>query len=107
MAKPTLTAAERLDRSVSEDELLAYVCDLLKVHHWHWNHSRDSRRSNAGLPDLICTRKGRIIFAELKKELGRTSPAQQVWLDDLRLNHCIEVFLWRPSDMAEIARILA
>ena|ERR1035437_3632927 len=108
MAKPSLTPAQRLDRSVTEDELLAYVTDLLKLHHWHWNHSRDSRRSNPGLPDLIMVKHGRIIFAELKKEIGgRVSHAQQEWLDQLRENHCIEVFLWRPSDMAEIARILA
>ena len=108
MAKPTLTAAERLDRMASEEELLIYVTGLLRVHHWHWNHSRDSRRSNPGLPDLICVRKGRIIFAELKREVGgKVSHAQQSWFYELGLNHCVEVYLWKPSDMAEIARILA
>jgi hypothetical protein len=44
----------------------------------------------------------------LKREVGgRVSHAQQVWLDELGLNHCVEVYLWKPSDMAEIARILA
>src|ERR1035437_9428875 len=86
MVRTPLTNAERLDRSVTEDELLAYVTDLLQVHHWHWNHSRDSRRSNPGLPDLICVKHGRVVIAELKTQLGRISPPQQVWLDELRMN---------------------
>lgn len=107
MARTLLTIAQLLDRSVTERELEDYVEDLLRVHGWHWNHSLDSRRSNPGLPDLICVKHGRIIFAELKKQVdARVSHAQQAWLHELMLNHCVEVYLWRPSDMDEIAKTL-
>jgi len=46
-------------------------------------HTHDSRRSEAGYPDLTITGKGRIIFAELKSERGRLRPEQSIWLATL------------------------
>jgi hypothetical protein len=51
-------------------------------------------------------RRGRLIFAELKRELGKPTPEQSEWLEALSLVPGIEVFIWRPQDMAEIEGVL-
>lgn len=106
MTRAVLSPAERLDRSVSEDDLLAFVAECLTLYKWLWNHPHDSRRSNPGLPDIVATRGGRVIFCELKSQVGRVSQAQEAWLAELRKNSCVETYLWRPSDMRAIAETL-
>lgn len=73
------------------------------------NHNYDSRRSgpDAGFPDLVLAGHGRLIFAELKRERGRASPAQLQWKGELEAAG-VEVYLWRPSSWSsgEIERIL-
>jgi hypothetical protein len=73
-----------------------------------------SKGSRAGYPDRTCCRE-RIVFVELKRELtGRLSEdrkrqptdAQVAWLDRLATAGG-EVYLWRPSDLDEIARVLS
>ena len=68
-------------------------------------HVYDSRRCRAGFPDLVLLRANRIIYAELKTERGRLSPDQRVWLDALTEAGCY-CYLWRPSDVDEVIRIL-
>jgi hypothetical protein len=63
-----------------------------------WHHETDSRRSNAGLPDIIAVRDGRLVFAELKTERGRLRPEQQAWRDELRRLTGAEYYIWRPRD---------
>jgi hypothetical protein len=67
-----------------------------------------SKGSRAGFPDRTLCRD-RIIFAELKREpktATPVTPAQVEWLDRLAKAGG-EVYLWRPSDLDEIALILA
>lgn len=81
---------------------------------WHSHWTFDSRGSAHGFPDrTVC--KDRVIFVELKRELTtsksvnrqRQPTAMQVeWLDRLARAGA-EVYLWRPSDLDEIARILS
>lgn len=47
----------------------------------------------------------RLIFAELKKETGKTTPEQDEWLEALRIAGA-EVYVWRPSQMREVIQIL-
>jgi hypothetical protein len=72
-----------------------------------------SKGSRAGFPDRTACRE-RIIYAELKRELtgkksedaNRQPSAFQVyWLDKLAAAGG-EVYLWRPSDLDEVARVL-
>ncbi len=88
---------------------------------------RNVNARGVGFPDLVLVRRGRLIFAELKLNLGphgggekrhvNPTPAQNEWLDDLRTvenaiadrfvrrlaadadAECepVEVFVWRPS----------
>jgi hypothetical protein len=90
---------------VTEKAFLRQVTDLAHILGWSPYHTTFSKWSEAGWPDLALVRSGRLILAELKSEKGRLTPAQQVWLD--RLRECpVEVYLWRPSDLEQIAQIL-
>jgi len=80
---------------------------------WTSYHTLRSRGSQPGYPDRTLW-KQRHLFAELKRELtGRKSedanrrpkPAQVAILDGLATAGA-EVYLWRPSDLDEVARIL-
>ena len=70
---------------------------------------------HAGVPDLVMTRAGRLVFAELKRDRGsrgggvhehvEPTPEQQAWMADL-VAASAEVYLWRPVDMDRIAAVL-
>lgn len=92
---------------MSEAAFLAAVRDLARLTGWMTYHTHDSRRSEAGFPDitLVNVRQGRIIFAELKTATGRTTAAQERWLAALAAAGC-ETALWRPADLPDIARTL-
>jgi hypothetical protein len=71
---------------------------------WHTYHTLRSKGSRSGYPDRTCVRE-RILFAELKREKTKPTPDQVEWLD--RLSRAGgECYLWRPSDLEEIAVVL-
>lgn len=72
---------------------------------WTTYHTLRSKGSRSGYPDRTCVRD-RIIFAELKREKTQPTDDQRVWLDTLAAGGG-EVYLWRPSDLDEIALILS
>ncbi|HEY3492176.1 MAG TPA: VRR-NUC domain-containing protein [Solirubrobacterales bacterium] len=89
---------------MTEKEFLECVVALAAFGGWRLvYHTHRSDRSQPGFPDLVLVRPqhGELVFAELKSERGRLSPAQQEWLDGLR-RAGQEAYLWRPSDMDEI-----
>lgn len=77
---------------------------------------RTAVSGDKGLPDIIATRDGRIIFVELKTEHGKLSLEQAVWMSELqKARHGMpymkgdglpEVYLWRPSGRDKILEIL-
>lgn len=84
----------------TESEFQSHVMTLAKsLGYTQQYHTHDSRRSQAGFPDLVLihSRTKKLMFVELKAQAGRVSPAQESWLNDLRLGgQTAEV--WRPSD---------
>jgi hypothetical protein len=92
--------------TVSERELTAYVRDVARAFGWRRYHTWLSKHSPAGFPDEVLVRSGRLIFAELKSERGRLSDEQEAWLEQLRAVPGVEVYLWRPAEMDEIATVL-
>lgn len=71
-------------------------------------HTLRSKGSRAGFPDRVLVRD-RVIFAESKREKRVATPVsadQRDWLDGLARAGA-EVYLWRPSDMEEVGRILS
>ena len=107
-ATTQLTDAQRLiARAMPEATLLANVRELARLKGWRTYHTLRSKGSEAGFPDLVMVRRGRLIFAELKTEAGDTTAAQRTWLDDLASSCRLhdrsgvvlgsEVCVWRPS----------
>ena len=68
-------------------------------------HTLHSKGSQSGFPDRVLIRD-RLIFAELKRDKGKPTEAQKEWLNGLA-SAGAEVYLWRPSDLDEIATILS
>jgi hypothetical protein len=94
------------DSAVSERELTGYVRDVAGALGWRRYHAWLSKHSPAGFPDEVLVRPPRLVFAELKSERGRLSDEQEAWLEELRTVPGVEVFVWRPADMDEIATVL-
>lgn len=105
-----ITASEHrasVAKAMSEDALLAQIKRLALDLGWLVYHTHDSRRSEAGFPDLVLvnTKQRRALFRELKRMRGRVSPDQRIWLDALQLVGQ-DAAIWRPDDLLE-ERILA
>ena len=101
-----LSDRERALRQVTEKQWQAQVMEMAGWLGWSVYHTHDSRRSEAGFPDLTLVRGERLLFAELKTEVGRVSGAQERWLSMLRAVPGVEVFVWRPSDAKAVALVL-
>ena len=69
--------------TISEAEFQTHVEQLAKLLGWEVYHTRDSRRSRKGWPDLVLVRE-RILFVELKSETGELRPEQRIWLARLK-----------------------
>ena len=98
--------------TMTEDDLQVCVEDLLTTLGYLWFHDEDSRRNEAGLPDLIAVheRTGFLLIVELKKENGKARPKQARWLAALRRRQrqAYLCCIWRPSHWrsGEILRVL-
>jgi hypothetical protein len=94
----------------TEKGFMAVVVQFAKLNGWLVYHTYDSRKSEAGFPDLVMVRSGVLIFAELKLEGKDTTVDQRHWLKELK--SCVvsteelKVFVWFPSDWPEIQRTL-
>jgi len=104
-------------RAVTERDFMdALMRDLFPVLRWEVVHFRPARTKHGwrtpvqgtmgkGWPDLILARPPRLIAAELKSDKGKTDPEQDRVL--ALLDACgLEVYVWRPRDLMEIADIL-
>src|SRR5437879_6321024 len=76
---------------------------------WLVYHTHDSRRSEAGFPDIVAVhpRSRRLLFLECKSERGRTTDAQAAWLEALDAVREMEVFVLRPSQRDDVSAILS
>jgi hypothetical protein len=87
--------------SLSEKAFQDQVIELATWCRWRHFHVFDSRRSDAGWPDLVLVRAPQLLVAELKTDRGRLTPAQRDWLAVLAA--CgVETHVWRPRDFDEI-----
>ena len=108
-----LTAEQRQHRAILEADWQAFVLRLATAAGWHsYAPPRAGvralgtvRTTTPGYPDLTLCRGPRLVFAELKSEMGRVTPEQQAWLDRLEAAGA-EVYLWRPSDLPAVRETL-
>ncbi|HUY75735.1 MAG TPA: VRR-NUC domain-containing protein [Ktedonobacterales bacterium] len=93
-------------RPETEASFMAAIIELATLLNWRCYHTHDSRRSEAGYPDLTCVKGQRIIFAELKTDVGRVRPAQREWLAALAGVPGVLACVWRPRDWPAIQAAL-
>ena len=94
--------------TLTERQWQAQVVDAaLRFGFWTY-HTHDSRRSTAGLPDLLLVHPVRrlIVWAELKTDKGRLSHAQADAIAILR-DAGADVRIWRPSDADAVWAFIA
>jgi hypothetical protein len=68
-------------------------------------HTRNSRRSRKGFPDLIAVRNGVQVVAELKMPGNKPTPEQEKWLALFRTVPGCRVFLWYPEHVEQIHEV--
>jgi len=99
-------------RSLTEAQFTTAVIQLAKYRGWSVTHFRPAKtergwrtalQGDAGFPDLVLSRRGRTIIAELKTETGRLTDGQRRWADQIGP---ALYRLWRPSDMPIIGQEL-
>lgn len=86
---------------ISEAQFQQQVITLAQYHQYDITyHNPDSRRSQAGFPDLvlISSSRRRALFRELKTEDGRFRPKQQSVLLAM-VAAGLNADVWRPSDL--------
>ena len=99
---------DSMTEPLTEKEFDKQVRELCDIYGWRRYHTFNARHSPAGFPDLVLVRDGRLIFAELKSEKGKHTLEQLEWLDALfSVGLGVEVYTWRPSQLQEIADLLA
>jgi hypothetical protein len=108
--------AVNLYAQISESTFTKQVIDLARWCGWRVAHFRPAmtkrgrwvtavQGDGAGFPDLIMLRHNRRIMAELKSAKGKTSIEQAKWLEAARCAD-FEVYIWYPSHIDQIERIL-
>lgn len=113
-----LTPQEQIWRSMTEAAWQRQVTEIASLNRWRWYHAPENRpvlgrngrtyvqNVRAGFPDLVLVRSERLAFAELKRETGVLTEGQPQWHEALRATG-VEVYVWRPSDIKDVLRILA
>lgn len=115
---------EFVDRTLSESAFQSQVIALARACGWLVMHSRPARvqrrdgsfrymtpiQGDAGFPDLVLARRGRVIFAELKRRSGQLKTGQKDWLEAIAPSDhpspSHAVYVWRPGDWGEIVETL-
>ncbi len=86
-------------QNMSETQLQGAITGLAQRLGWLVYHTHDSRRSEAGYPDLhlVHPTRGISLMRELKKQDGRVRPAQKTWIAALAAAG-VDIAIWRPTD---------
>lgn len=84
-------------KGLTEKVWQAQVTHIARPAGWRVYHTRFSVMSEAGFPDLCLVRPPRVLFVELKTDIGNLTTAQHEW--GLLLSQCpgIEYYVWRPA----------
>jgi hypothetical protein len=99
-------ARRSLIQAITEADFQRQITDMADYGKWRWFHDNDSRRNQAGLPDLLLVKAPRLIFVEVKKRGGKVTNAQHEWLDELGRCTSVEAHLWFPDDLDEAREVL-
>ena len=89
---------------IAEAPFQRLITDLAEWCGWVWWHDEDSRKNDAGLPDLLLIRR-RLIWREIKTERGKLRPEQLAFGQRL-LRAGQDWDCWRPSGWDDIVATL-
>ena len=94
-------------KEMTEKDFQNAVVAYAKEKGWLVYHTYDSRRSQAGFPDLVMVKGKRVMFIELKSSEGKETEAQSKWLSALEKVEIRVVDVWRPGCQdGEIIRLI-
>jgi hypothetical protein len=105
------SAYDQVSGTVTEAAFMDTILQAAELYGWWPYHTHDSRRSNAGFPDLVLIKPPRVLFLEVKSERGRLSRAQAEVLAMLQecgpgdcryMRDGVEAAMVRPSDWEQI-----
>lgn len=97
-------------KSETEAGFTRAVVEFARLHGWLVYHALPLRTArgwatgtmgDAGLPDIVAAKGGRVILAELKTARGRLTELQERWVREAG------AVVWRPSDWADIEATFA
>jgi len=97
---------------LTESQWSGLVLELARLGGWTLRyHTTNSRRSNFGFPDWVLVKPPRLIFAELKSEVGKLTDEQEKWRAGLLevesgSHGMVQHYVWRPRDYPEVVEIL-
>ena len=96
-------------RPETEKSFMAAVVEYAKLRNWRCYHTFDSRKSEAGFPDVVFARgsrfKLRLVVAELK--LAGKKPTESQWFFVDAFEYAgVPTYVWTPDDWPEIRRVL-
>jgi hypothetical protein len=102
-----------LSKAMTEDELLTAITEAATYLGWRWHHIRRSdkaiQQGDAGFPDVVLARNGRILFLELKREGKTPTLGQYEWLGALTLlpeDTRVRAMMIRPRDLDYVLDLL-
>ena len=96
--RPGLRVAGGGVYDLPEAEFQSIVLEMAEQAGWDKRyHTYDSRRSEAGFPDLVLVRDC-VLWIELKSSKGALTPPQKDWLEALAAAGQ-ECHVWRPKDL--------
>ena len=91
---------------MTETDLQTLIVDVAEQCGWLVFHDNDSRRNNAGFPDLVLVKPPRVVFMALKSDKGTLRPAQQVWMGHLLECDTIASAVVRPEHLDLVTNYL-
>ena len=95
-------SVDALSGVVTEAQWQRTVVEAAELFGWWVFHDHDSRRNQAGFPDLVLIRPPRVVFLELKRETGKLTRAQSEVLGMLEDCPGVEVEVARPSNWSSL-----
>lgn len=92
----------KINGSLSHEEFMTQVIQLLDLCHWRYYHTYRSTRSPAGFPDIAAVRENSdgssaLIFLEIKTQKGKLTVTQLEWLSLLDNVPGVVATVCRPS----------
>ncbi len=88
-----------------EMPFMEQVIEFLRLCGWLCYHTKDSRKSAPGFPDIIALKGKRQLVIETKRAGEEPSEEQERWLRAY-VDVGAEVYVWTPDDWPEIERVV-